>query len=472
MPTATTLSTYKIKELLCVVPIFKALDEPEAAFEWMLGRGEVECYKEGEYIFKAGDKIDSMRVLLEGEVGIYFRQNDETKLFDTWEAGDISGKLPYSRLQEAKGEARAEEDCIMLSIHEQYFQELCNVDDQLMGALVHLMADRIREFTRNRTQTEKLMSLGKLSAGLAHELNNPASAVVRSAYELREQVHKTPDKFKAITTLRFPVEKVDAINEILFEKINGDISCDLSMLKRRQKKKEIVKLLRSYGIPNPEAMAQTFLDANFHTEEVERMHDILEGEHIPEVFNWVESTLNIEVLLLQLTDGADRIASLIKSIKTYSHMDRGTDRDRTDLHKNLRSTLTMLNHKTKKKQIEVVEEFDERIGEACLYVSEANQMWTNLIDNAIDAMEQGGTLTVTTRRHKDKIIVQIQDTGTGIDQDHIDNIWEPFYTTKGIGEGTGMGLDVVYRIVQKHKGNIKVESEPGNTVFTVTLPAD
>jgi signal transduction histidine kinase len=187
---------------------------------------------------------------------------------------------------------------------------------------------------------------------------------------------------------------------------------------------------------------------------------------------WLESTLNLERLVNEIREASGRISDLIKSIKSYTHMDRSKDAQRIDLHEGISNTLVMLKHQLKNKAIQVEKSFAEDLPKVLAFPGELNQVWTNLIDNAVDAMEKNGILKLKTYLHRDKLFVEISDNGSGIPEDAVSKIFDPFYTTKGVGKGTGMGLDVVRRIVEHHKGHIEVTSKPGNTTFIISIPID
>jgi signal transduction histidine kinase len=344
---------------------------------------------------------------------------------------------------------------------------MVNVSYSLTQNLVATMSNRIREFTSLRFQDEKLMALGRLSAGLAHELNNPASAMKRSAEELYQKVHQTPEKFKNVTTMRVSAEQTDCVNEILFGSIERARTLDLSLMEREENMDELLDWLEERDVKHADDIAETFVDFGITCEDLERIEEVLEGKSLGVIFWWMESTLSLERLVGEIRESADRISTLVKSVKAYSHMDRSQSREPIDLHEGLRNTLVMLKHKFKKKNIQVEKDWDQELPRIVAHPGELNQVWTNLIVNAIDAMDQGGKLTVRTRRDRDLVCVDVVDTGTGISEEDLNKIFDPFFTTKPMGKGTGMGLDIVQKIVDRHKASIRVKSRPGETIFTV-----
>lgn len=460
----------KTPALLQEVQAFTDLEGASTdALQWLIDKSIYLKLEVGEFLFQKKMPIEYLTLILEGEVIVKFEQNGELREFGKQEAGTITGVLPFSRLKEATGFGQVTEPIRVLRLHKDHFVEMVNVSYELTQKFVAVMSDRVRNFTSQQVQNEKLMALGKLSAGLAHELNNPASAMVRSADELYVKIGQTPEKFKSVITMRVTPEQTDDINDILFTKIKEAPNLKLSMLDKEDLKDDLLDWLEDNDMDDAEEVAEVFADFGFAVEDLEKIDEIAEGKHMDSLIWWIESSLSLEKLVSEIKISADRIATLIKSIKTYSHMDRGQDREYSDINEGLLSTLTILKHKLKKKNIKLVDELDLELPKANVLIGEINQVWTNIIDNAIDAMDREGTLTVKSYQERDKFVVEIIDDGPGIPDDIKNRIWEPFYTTKGVGEGTGLGLDVVKKIIRRHKGDITLESKPGRTMFKVVF---
>ena len=315
-----------------------------------------------------------------------------------------------------------------------------------------------------RFQNEKLMALGKLSAGLAHELNNPASAMVRHAQQLYDKLHSTPEKFKAIMTMRITPEQTDQVNEILFSKLENLHKLDLAFLERNERTEELLDWLDDHGVEDGEDIADTFAEFGLKADDLDRIEGIIGGKDLGGILWWLESTLSMEKLVNGIQDSAGRIRDLIQSVKQYSYMDRGVSMENIDVHEGIRNTLVMLEHTLKKQKIELEKDFDADLPALPAYPGELNQVWTNLICNATDAMEEGGRLLVRSYRDRDYA------SGPGIPEEHLTRIFDPFFTTKPMGKGTGMGLEIVQRIVDRHRADIRVDSRPGKTTFTICLP--
>jgi signal transduction histidine kinase len=244
------------------------------------------------------------------------------------------------------------------------------------------------------------------------------------------------------------------------------------MLARNNQEEEIIDWLEDKGLEDGYLLAESFVESGVKLADLEKINTILEGKHLPEVLDWVANALNTEKVICDIQAASKRISELVNAVKTYSHMDRGQDKEKTDIHSGITSTLTMLNHKLKEKKIVVEQFFQPDVPPVSAYVSELNQVWTNLFDNAIDAMAEGGILKITTRHEGDFVKVDIADNGSGIPAEAVSRIFEPFFTTKPVGQGTGLGLDIVNKIMMHHNADIKVKSEPGNTVFSLCFPVD
>ena len=447
--------------------VFKPIDR--AAIEWLVERSNYVLYKEGEYVIAEGQPVDKMQVIVKGNYHAWMNQNNEQRDLGTWGTGYVTGLLPFSRMKEARAMAQAIEDVYILELSKNCFTEMVNASFELTQALVGVMSNRIRDFSRQRSHDEKLMALGKLSAGLAHELNNPASAIVRSAQELYQNVHATPEKFKKVITMRITEEQTDRINTILFNKLKEEPP-ELSILDRQDAYDDIIDWLEDHDVEDGDDMAETYVDFGVTTDELDKVEEILEGKSLHGILDWIRSTLALERLVNEIQESSDRISELVSSVKKYSHMDRSSAKEFTDIKDGIINTIIILKHKIKAKQIQLDKVFDPDLPKFKAYVGELNQVWTNIIVNALDAMEPGGTLKIRTYRKENYICVNISDTGHGIPEEIREKIFDSFFTTKSVSEGTGMGLDITQRIVERHGGHINVESKPGCTTFSVCFP--
>lgn len=452
---------------LSAIDTFK--DLPREALEWLAEKSDYHIFKKGTHIFEPDQAVDHMQIILEGEYVVEMDRNGSRRELGIWGKGNISGVLPFSRMTHAKAYGIALEDTHVLELHRDHFVEMVNVSYDMVQALVGVMSTRIRDFSQQRSQDEKLMSLGKLSAGLAHELNNPASAIVRSSEELYRGVHATPQKFKNVITMQITPEQTDRVNDLLFSKLNNfQEQEELSLMEKEERRDDLLDWLEDHDVNDADQIAETFLDFGLTVSDLDQFCEIIEGKSIAPIMAWIESTLNLERLVSEIREASDRISGLVKAIKSYSHMDRAATMENLNIHEGIKNTLIILKHKLKNKNIQLVKDFATDLPEVCAFAGNLNQVWTNLIDNAIEAMDPGGTLTIKTTQERNSVCVYITDTGSGIPEEDQTRIFDPFFSTKSLGEGSGMGLDIVKKIMVRHQGDIKiVESRPGKTTFMV-----
>lgn len=447
-------------------------DIPQNQLEWLIEKSVPVSMKVGEFLFQPGDPLDTLLVILSGKYIMKVQQNNQFKVIANLDQPTVTGLLPYSRAKEVRGYGETIREGECLRLHKDHFKEMIANHEELTTALVHTMSTRIREFTKSQQQNEKLLSLGKLSAGLAHELNNPAAAVVRSARHMKEILAGTPEKFKDVVHIQLSDEQIDAVADLLFSKINSG-QVNLSMMERSEREDELLDWLNDREVENSEDIADNLVDFDFSTDELDEAYESLEEEHVGPTVNWMNQVLTTEKLVSEIEDASSRIGELVKSIKSYTHMDQSPEMKPIDIHDGLNNTLVMLNHKLKKSNIELVKEYDESLGFVEALPSALNQVWTNLIDNAIDAMKsvEKRELRIETVKDGEFVNINVRDSGTGIPEDIKDKIFDPFFTTKEVGEGTGIGLELVHRIINNdHNGSIKVNSKPGDTVFQVCFP--
>ncbi|MEO9870049.1 ATP-binding protein [Ekhidna sp.] len=460
----------EVIDLLKKVPEFENV--PAEQLKWMMDKSDCLTIKKGDYLFEPGSAIDKLLIVLDGSFTIKMPRKNQFQTVGTFEAPVISGMLPYSRADKARAFAEAKKESCVVSLHQSFFGDMIKECHELTTALVHTMSSRIRQFTKLEQQDDKMMALGKLSAGLAHELNNPSAAVVRSSKELSKHLKFLPDKFKAVIKIDMEDEDVDRVNNLLFDKINGGLR-EIKMMERSEKEDEMIEWLEKRKIDDPEELTDNFIDYGFEIKDLEVIGQTTPKWDYGAVFGWINQVMTTERLVGEIEDASQRINDLVLSVKSYTHMDQAPAKTETDLHVGISNTLTMLNHKLKDNRIEVQKEFDEQLPQPEVMPNAINQVWTNLIDNAIDAMEEreSRVLTISTVKDGDFVKVKISDTGSGIPDDIRDKIFDPFFTTKPIGKGTGLGLENVQQIVKvQHNGTIDIKSKSGHTVFTVCLP--
>jgi signal transduction histidine kinase len=320
-------------------------------------------------------------------------------------------------------------------------------------------------------QHGKLISLGTMAAGLAHELNNPAAAIGRSAAEAREAFQEAAEKAAELGNLPLTKEQRSFIAG-LPQEVGQTSGTTLDSLEVSDLEDELAMWMEDQGVEEGWEISPTLAGAGLDRAWLEGLAERVPEEALGGVLGWLRATMVGDELLREIEGGSARISELVGAIKTYTHMDKAASK-KVDVHAGLNSTLIMLGHKLKKGDVEVVCDYEKDLPHVCGHAGELNQVWTNLIDNAIDAIDGKGHITVRTASENGRVLVEISDDGPGIPDDVRRRIFEPFYTTKDVGKGTGLGLDISYRVVvEDHKGDIRVFSEPGDTRFQVRLPVD
>jgi signal transduction histidine kinase len=452
------------KSELLRVPVFN--DLPDDQIAWFISQSQEMNLKAGNNYSRQGDPADAMFVILEGQLQGRGELAGDTVSFSI-NAGDVTGVLPFSRMKQFTVSLRAETDSRALRFPASLFPELVQKMPELTKRLVGLMSDRIREVTRLEQQRDRLASLGKLSAGLAHELNNPASAAQRAASQLRTILKKIRDasvelgKRDLTPTQKSEIEKLEAS----FTQPDVVPPDPLTMSDLED---QIDSLLRSHGQNDLWQLAAGLARRNIKPEVVESLFAKLDGDTARAALVRIAASVEVASLLHEIESSTSRISDLVGAIKEYTHMDQAPVQN-VDVVKSLETTLTILNHKLKK-GVAVERDYQRVPLLVNSFGSELNQVWTNIIDNAIDAMHGQGQLRIRTYRDDSCAVIEIADNGPGIPEEVQPHIFEPFFTTKGVGEGTGLGLDTVQRIVKKHRGNIQVNSKPGDTRFQIWLP--
>jgi len=452
------------KSELLRVPIFA--DLPDDQIAWFISQSQEMRIKAGDTYARQGEPADAMFVILEGQLEGRGELAGETVTFSL-NAGDVTGVLPFSRMKRFTVSGRALADSRALRFPASLFPDLIQKMPELTKRLVGLMSDRIRETTRMEQQRDRLASLGKLSAGLAHELNNPAAAAKRATSQLRDVLKRIKDASHELGRQDLTVAQKTEI-----------FSLESSLLQRDQPppdaltisdlEEQIDSLLRSHGQNDLWQLAADLARRNVKPAELESLFATLEAGTARAALVRISASLEIASLLNEIESSTSRISDLVGAIKQYTYMDQAPVQN-VDIVKSLETTLTIMNHKLKKGVV-VQRDYQPIPFLVNSFGSELNQVWTNIIDNAIDAMGGKGELRVRTYRQDSCVVVEIGDNGPGISPEVKAHIFEPFFTTKGVGEGTGLGLDTVQRIVKKHRGSIQVNSKPGDTRFQVWLP--
>jgi signal transduction histidine kinase len=452
------------KSDLLHVPVFA--DLPDDQIDWFLSQCQEQTFKPGDTYIRAGDPAETMFVIVEGEFLARGELNGETFAFPVT-AGDVTGLLPFSRMKRAPLTGRAVSTARLLRFPSTKFPELVQRMPELATRLVGLMSDRIRETTRVEQQRDRLAALGKLSAGLAHELNNPASAAKRAAIQLRQVLKKIKDAVHELSRRDLTPSQKGEIESLEASFLRAD-EAPPDALTASDIEEQIDSLLRSHGQNDLWQLSADLAQRGIKPAALESLFAALDPDTARAALIRLAASVEIANLLNEVESSTSRISDLVLAIKEYTFMDQAPVQN-VDIIKSLENTLTILNHKLKRGVV-VKREYERVPLLVNSFGSELNQVWTNIIDNAIDAMGGKGELRVRTYRDDSCVVVEIGDNGPGIPSEVEAHMFEPFFTTKEVGQGTGLGLDTVQRIVRKHRGTIQVTSHPGDTRFQVWLP--
>jgi len=455
--------------------LFERLDDDELT--WLSQHGYCQTCSAGETVHTEGEPATCFFVLLSGTLSLHRRvENTEVETSRTNQRGVYTGatqsfvkgmaELPYW------GSARAVTDCDLWVIDAAEFGEKFR---EWFPMAVHLLEGLSQGYRSSQVligQRERLLSLGRLSAGLTHELNNPATAAVRATASLRELVSKMRRKLGHLATSDVDPKALVALTELQESAVEKMAKAEkLSPVEVGEAEDVLSEWLEDHGLDDAWDLAPPLVAAGVNTEWLDEVAETVPATLLADGLHWVTYALETEQLMVEIEDSTDRISALVGAARQYSQMDRAPHQE-IDVRDGLKSTLIMLSHKIKERgNITVVKDFDDSLPPIPAHPAELNQVWTNLIDNAIYAMPDGGTLTVRTAREDGWVLVEICDTGVGIPEEMQQKIFEPFFTTKPVGQGTGLGLDISYRVItQRHGGDLRVKSRPGDTRFQVRLP--
>ena len=468
------LSPAELKTLF----LFESLNDDQ--LDWLSRNGYVQSWRGGETVYAEGELATCFYMLLSGTLSMHRQvENTDVETTRTDQRGVYAGAT-QAFVRESVAEpyptsVRAVTDCTFWMIGAAEFGDRIRewfpmAMHMLEGLMVGMRASQVLV-----GQRERLLSLGRLSAGLTHELNNPAAAAVRATATLRERVSKMRRKLAHLATSDVDPKALVALTELQETAVERMAKAEkLSPSQVADAEDELTDWLDDHGIDDGWDLAPALVAAGVRTEWLDEVTETVPEALLADGIHWVAYALETEQLMLEIEDSTDRISALVGAAKQYSQLDRAPHAD-IDVRDGLHSTLVMLGHKIKESgRITIVKDFAEGLPLIPAHPAELNQVWTNLIDNAVHAMaEEGGTLTVRTALEDGHVLVEIGDTGPGVPPELQQKIFEPFFTTKPVGEGTGLGLDISYRVItQRHGGDLRVVSRPGDTRFQVRLPVN
>ena len=462
--------------------LFESLSDEQ--LDWLAGHGDVVAFAAGETVCREGDPARCFWVLLTGELAmLQTMRGDEVETTRTSQRGAYGGStqayIPDAE-QTYKHTLRATQDSTFLALPAPEWAEALRSWFPLPIHLLEGLVVGMRRTSTIQSERERLLALGSLSAGLTHELNNPAAAAQRATESLRSRVAGMRHKLGLLACGKLDGEIVAQLVELQEDAVSrAETAPELSALEASDAEDALGDWLDERGVGGAWDLAPVLVAGGLDAEWLDKVERAVPEGSIEAAVRWIAYAVETETLMGEITDATGRIAKLVGAARQYSQLDRAPFGD-VDLRELLKSTLVMMNRKLE--GIRVVKELDPELPRVPAYAAELNQVWTNVIDNAVGAMRsQGGqgehadrgTLTIRTRRDGRHAIVEIADTGPGIPEDVRPRIFEPFFTTKDVGEGTGLGLDISWRIVvKKHHGDIRVHTGPGGTTFEICLPLE
>jgi signal transduction histidine kinase len=441
---------------------------PREELAWLASHGSLRWMKAGEVLTAKGATVEGLFVVLSGRITISVDRGAGPRMVMEWRGGDVTGLLPYSRLVSPPGDTVAQEPTEILAVPRDCLRAMTRECYEITAILVHSMLDRARTFNASALQDEKMISLGKLSAGLAHELNNPASAIERSAVLLEDRLEDSERAARALGAARLTDSQLAVVDEIRESCAAMSERGMRSPIEQAEREEAMAEWLADHGLDT--ALAEALADTAATIEGFDRLARVVDGSALNAALQWVAAGCTVRGLALEIQDAAMRISGLVTAVKGFTHMDQAAASEAVDLVQGLSNTVAVLKSKARAKSVAVEVRVEPGLPRVCGFAAELNQIWANLIDNALDAVADSGRVEVLANREGRRVTVRVVDNGVGIPAEIRDRIFDPFFTTKPTGEGTGLGLDIVRRLVRHNDGEIFVESQAGRTEFRVLLP--
>ena len=428
----------------------------------------------GEELFSEGSPGDRAYIIREGELEIIKVSGSREVLIAVRKPGEVIGEIALLEETTRMASVRARTESSLIAIRKEQLEHLLETSLPATTAMFYTVLDRWRGTQAMLRQSEKMAQLGTLTAGVAHELNNPASAVRRSSGMLKDAIQSTAQSQSEYSRLELNPEAIKVIHDIQFRASEqASRPPELDALARGDAQERLEGELVGIGIEEPWLYTSELVDIGLERGELSGLAEHINSEQMEIVLRGVIDRFRVQALVIEIEQGAERISAIVGALKSYSYLDQAPVQS-VDIHKGIDDTLIILQSKIRALPgVRINKTYADDLPMIFGYGSELNQVWTNLLDNALDAIGDEGEISISTRGETSSVVVEIVDNGTGIPEDIMERIFEPFFTTKPPGAGTGLGLDISYNIVvNKHRGDIKVESDPGRTSFQVWLPVN
>ena len=441
---------------------------PREELTWLASHGILRELRTGDVLTMKGVRPEGLFVVLAGRFAMFVDRGGGPRKIMEWREGEVTGLLPYSRVTGPPGDSVAQEPSEILAVHGDHLRALTEECYAITSILVHAMLDRARAFTPSDLHDEKMISLGKLSAGLAHELNNPAAAIERSAALLGDRIEDNERATLALGTFPLTQAQLAAVDAVRHACLATQAAGVRSPIDHAEREEAMADWLADCGLDI--TIAETLADTAVTFPALDSLARAIDGQALNAVLRWAASGYSVRSLAAEIQDAAMRISGLVVAMKGFTHMDQAAVAEPVDVLQGLSNTVSVLRAKARAKSAAVVVEAEPGLPHVHGFAGELNQIWANLIDNALDAIPGSGRVEVLANREHRKVVVSVIDNGAGIPAQIRERIFDPFFTTKPIGQGTGLGLDIVRRLVRHNDGEISVESQPGRTQFRVALP--
>jgi signal transduction histidine kinase len=467
-PMTGTLSSADLVERLAELP--NLADIPREELEWLAAHGEYDLREAGQVIVPMDERIENLWIILSGHYSVWVDRGVGPKRVMSWRTGDVTGILPYSRMTGPPGDSFIEEESELLTIHERHFPEMIHRCPIFTAYTVHLMVDRARRFKASDLQDEKMISLGKLAAGLAHELDNPASATIRGAKLLNAALEEADAASRAVGKAGLTAaqrELVEQTRAVCVAERGDDV---LSPIERADRESEIADWLARHDC-DPDQSSR-LAETDLRIENLDNLAENLSGDRLDAVLRWITGACETRSLADDIEVAATRIHGLVAAVKRFTQMDSLAAPEASDVGTGLRDTVRIISSRAKAKGVAITLDVEPDLPLVHAAHGELNQVWLNLIDNALDAVGEDGHIDVKARQELDRVVVSVMDDGPGIPPEIEDRIFDPFFTTKPPGQGIGLGLELTRRLVRRYHGDIEVHSDPGRTEFRVSVAVE
>jgi signal transduction histidine kinase len=464
--------TPELLALLRRVSIFDSLKDAE--FDCLEDVHEVKL-RAGQVIMRQGDSVKYFAILLEGKVSIFHQTEKQTEIeVASYEAGSAFGELPLLANLPMRGTLRAMRPSHLLLLDEESFWGLMTSCPQVRKAILRNMAQRLQKHQTMTLQQEKMASLGTMAAGLMHELNNPGTAARRAASQLRQNLERMHELSMRLSRTQLNIEQKECLFELQGHAMQAEKPIRMNSLEQSDAEEELATWMEESHIENAWKLAPTLVSVGISAPDLECARSEFQSDLFSDCLSWLEALVSSMQLVGMIEESIGRVTELVHAVKSYAYEGKGSKQS-INVNDSIHATLVILGHKMREKEIVVERSFDNALPLLQTEVAGLNQIWTNILDNAIDALSQHGKIQIKTwteeRFGSPYILISIADDGAGIPVDIQPHIFDLFYTTKEVGVGTGLGLGIVNKIVDQYGGTIRFSSQPGQTEFVVSLPS-